>query len=74
MGGLFTQFSPDSSGKYTVLLPLGSRLLSAVQMAIGRINDKSDGIYDELLPRTKVRYTKYALLGVIVICVTTLHV
>ena len=53
IGGLFAQFSPDSTGEYEVD-QTGLRLLPAVQMAINRINDKSDGIYDELLPRTKV--------------------
>ena len=61
MGGLFAQFSLDSSGKY-VTDPSGLRPLAAVQMAINKINDKSDEIYDELLPRTRVRYTEYALL------------
>ena len=53
MGGLFAQFSRDSRGQHAVD-PTGLRLLPAVQMAINRINDKHDGIYDELLPRTKV--------------------
>lgn len=53
IGGLIAQFSLDSSGKYEVD-EVAQRLLPAVQMAINRINDKSDGFYDELLPRTRV--------------------
>jgi len=53
IGGLNAQFSLDSSGKYEVD-EVAQRLLPAVQMAINRINDKSDGFYDELLPRTRV--------------------
>ena len=53
IGGLNAQFSLDSNGKYEVD-KVAQRLLPAVQMAINRINDKSDGFYDELLPRTRV--------------------
>ena len=54
MGGLFAQFSRNSKGKYHVDTG-GLRLLPAMQMAINRVNNKSDAIFDELLPRTKVR-------------------
>lgn len=56
MGGLFAQFNLDSRGEY-VVQQAGLKLLPAVQMAINIINDKNDGLYDELLPRTKVRYS-----------------
>ena len=55
IGGLFAQFSLDISGTYVVDQG-GVELLPAVQLAINRINNKSDGIYDELLPRTKVQH------------------
>ena len=57
MGGLFAQFSRDSRGEYHVDQG-GLRLLPAVQMAINRVNNKTDAIFDELLPRTKVRYNE----------------
>ena len=53
VGGLFTQFSLDSDGDFVVDQG-GVRSVPAVQMAIDRINDKNDGIYDKLLPNTKV--------------------
>ena len=53
VGGLFTQFSRDSSGTYVVDQG-GLNLMPAVQMAIDRINNKADGIYDNLLPNIKV--------------------
>ena len=53
LGGLFTQFSQDSDGNFVV--DQGAvRSVPAVQMAIDRINNKSDGIYDKLLPNTQV--------------------
>ena len=53
LGGLFTQFSLDSHGKLVV--DQGAvRSVPAVQMAIDRINNKSDGVYDGLLPNTQV--------------------
>ena len=55
LGGLFTQFSLDSDG-HSVVDQRGVRSVPAVQMAINRINDKNDGIYDNLLPNTKVCY------------------
>ena len=53
LGGLFTQFSLDS-GEKLVINQAAVRSLPAVQMAIDRINNKSDGIYDKLLPNTQV--------------------
>ena len=74
MGGLFAQFSRDTDDKY-VVDEAAARLMPAVQMAINRINDKTDGVYDELLPKTRVRCTEHVLLlGAIIICATTLRV
>ena len=53
LGGLFAQFSADSSGAYVINQASG-RLLPAVQMAIDRVNNKTDGFFDELLPNTLV--------------------
>ena len=53
LGGLFAQFSSDSSGTY-VIDQGGGRLLPAVQMAIDRVNNKTDGTFDKLLPHTLV--------------------
>ena len=54
VGGFFPQFRPENNGEYGIN-HLGLSVLSAVQMAINRINNKSDDIFDELLPRIKVR-------------------
>ena len=53
MGGLFPQFRLDSENKF-VVDDDGVRLMAAVQMAINRVNNKSDGMYDNLLPNTQV--------------------
>ena len=54
VGGLFAQFRDIGRSRY-IVDPAGSRLLPAVQMAINRVNNKTDGIFDELLPGTKVQ-------------------
>ena len=53
MGGLFPQFRLDSTGNY-VVEETGVRSMAAVQLAIDGVNDKSDGLYDNLLPNTQV--------------------
>lgn len=53
VGGLFSQFSRDSEGKLVVFSP-GVREMAAVQLAINRINNKSDDLYDDLLPTAQV--------------------
>ena len=53
MGGLFPQFRLDSENKF-VVDDDGVRIMTAVQMAINRVNNKSDGMYDNLLPNTQV--------------------
>ena len=53
MGGLFPQFRLDSTGSY-VVAEAGVRWMAAVQLAIDRVNNKSDGLYDNLLPNTQV--------------------
>ena len=50
MGGLFPQFLHDSS----TIDGLGLRQMAAVQLAIDRVNNKRDGIYDNLLPNNQV--------------------
>ena len=56
MGGLFPQFSSSAADvSVTVVDQGGVRRMAAVQMAINRVNDKHDGIYDTLLPQIKVR-------------------
>ena len=55
VGGLFTQYRQDSDDKYVVHQD-AVRTIPAVQLAIDRINDKSDGVYDNLLPNTQVRH------------------
>ena len=53
VGGLFAQFSLDSDGKYVVDQG-GVRQMAATQMALERVNNKTDGVYDHLLPNTQV--------------------
>ena len=71
LGGLFTQFSLDSDEKL-VIHQAAVRSVPAVQMAIDRINNKSDGIYDELLTNTKVRrqHNVNSLQSLLVACVS----
>ena len=61
VGGIFTQFSRNSDGNY-VIDQGGLRSISAAQIAIDRVNNKSDGVYDNLLPNTQVRYAIYTLI------------
>ena len=50
VGGLFPQFHHD------VVDQAGVRYMAAVQMAINKVNNKTDGVYDNLLPNTQVCY------------------
>ena len=52
--GLFPQFKLDSSDNY-VVDTAGVAWMAAAQMAINNVNDKSDDMYDDLLPTTQVR-------------------
>ena len=54
VGGIFPQFRLDSNKKF-VVDESGVRRMAAVQMAINRINNKTDGEFDDLLPNTQVR-------------------
>ena len=62
VGGIFTQFSRNSDGNYVVDQG-GVRSVSATQIAIERVNNKSDGVFDHLLPNTQVLYL-YAILKI----------
>ena len=53
MGGLFPQFRLDSKNNY-VVEESGVRSMAAAQLAIERVNNKTDGVYDKLLPNTQV--------------------
>ena len=53
MGGLFPQFRRDSENKF-VIDEAGVRRMAAAQLAINIVNNKSDGVYDKLLPDTQV--------------------
>ena len=53
VGGLFPQFQLDNNAGY-VVDNAGVRETAAVQMAIDQVNNKSDGVYDHLLPNTQV--------------------
>ena len=56
VGGLFAQFSSSAGDlSTTVVDQSGVRRMASVLMAIDNINNKYDGIYDKLLPQTKVR-------------------
>ena len=67
VGGLFRVFSRGSDSEYAVDQS-GVRRMAAVQMAIDRVNNKHDGIYDTLLPRTKVRCRQIAVTRYLTHC------
>ena len=54
MGGLFRQFQLDDSNN-AVISESGVRRMAAARLAINRINNKTDGFYDNLLRDTQVR-------------------
>ena len=54
MGGLFRQFQFDGNDN-SVISESGVRRMAAVQLAINRVNNKSDGLHDNLLQNTQVR-------------------
>ena len=53
VGGLFPQFRLDSKQKY-VIDEAGVRRMAGALLAIDRVNNKTDGVYDNLLPNTQV--------------------
>ena len=62
MGGLFPQFRLDSKQEY-VVDEAGVRRMAAALLAIDRVNDKTDGVYDKLLLNTQVRRGWMILTG-----------
>ena len=61
MGGLFRQFRLDTSNDNDfVVSESGVRRMAAAQLAINRVNNKTDGYYDTLLNNTQVRYYAYS--------------
>ena len=59
LGGLFSQFH-QTGGKSIV--DQGGRFMPVVQIAIDIVNNKSDGLYDNLLPNTQVRCGLFILM------------
>ena len=53
MGGLFRQFVKNSEGD-AVRSMSGVRRMAAVQLALNSVNNKSDGVFDNLLPHAEV--------------------
>ena len=53
IGGIFPLFHHDGTG---ALYPGGSEYLHAFLMAVRAINDKTDGLWDCLLPHTKIEF------------------
>lgn len=53
MGGLFRQFKKDQEGHYS-FSGSGIRRMAAVALAINKVNNKSDKIFDKLLKNTQV--------------------
>lgn len=53
VGGLFPQFRLDREEKF-VIDQGGVRRMAAALLAIDRVNNKTDGVYDRLLPNTQV--------------------
>ena len=60
VGGIFPQFRLDSKGNY--VMDAGVRRMAAAQMAINRVNNKTDGVYDNLLPDTQVGCAQVVLV------------
>lgn len=56
IGGLFNQFDVDDSGIPTARNLQGAEHLAAFLMAIDEINDKQDGVYDNLLNGYTLKY------------------
>ena len=46
MGGVFAQFSLDSNDAF-VVDQAGVREMAATQLAINKVNNKYDGVYDQ---------------------------
>ena len=55
IGGLFDTFAVENSSLAYVRQDAGSQYLAAFVMAVDEINNKADGIHDDLLPKTKIR-------------------
>jgi Receptor family ligand binding region/7 transmembrane sweet-taste receptor of 3 GCPR len=55
IGGLFDTFAVENSSLEYVRQDAGSQYLAAFVMAVDEINNKIDGIHDDLLPNTKIR-------------------
>ena len=53
MGGLFRQFEMNDEG-VDKISESGIRRMAAVKLAISRLNNKNDGIFDDLLRDTEV--------------------
>jgi len=49
LGGLFSLFNPSGQPDYIQI-----EYLTAFLMAVEEINDKSDGIFDDILPNTQI--------------------
>ena len=55
LGGLFDTFAIKDTNSTFVRLDAGSQYLAAFAMAIDEINNKSDGVNDNLLPFTQIK-------------------
>ena len=60
VGGLFPQFQLDNNNVDYVVDNAGIREMAAVQMAINQVNNKSDDVYDHLLPNTQVYFLSFS--------------
>ena len=54
VGGLFPQFRLGGAQKY-VIDEVGVRVMAGALLAINRVNNKTDKVYDNLLPNVQVR-------------------
>ena len=53
VGGLFPQFRLDRKGNFFIDQG-GVRRMAGALLAFDRVNNKTDGVYDNLLPNTQV--------------------
>ena len=54
VGGLFPQFRLDRNKEDFIIDQGGVRRMAAALLAFDRVNNKTDGVYDYLLPNTQV--------------------
>ena len=55
LAGMFNFLTKDDAGN-VIKHKQGNQILAAYVMAINELNNKNDGIYDDLLPNTQIKF------------------